>query len=108
MKVFCRNIAWYVMCPGLCFLFLPPSSLFIDKFTAASPKINIGTLASSQITYEPRGQGRSGQPLEKDAYSSKQNAEDFQAVCEKFGAKKVVLAGWYVYFSYLHSRHEFR
>ncbi|KIX92771.1 uncharacterized protein Z520_11434 [Fonsecaea multimorphosa CBS 102226] len=46
------------------------------------------------ITYEPRGQGRSGQPLEKAAYSSERNAEDFKAVCETFGATKVVLAGW--------------
>ncbi|KAL7932810.1 Alpha/Beta hydrolase protein [Trichoderma chlorosporum] len=46
------------------------------------------------ITYEPRGQGRSEQPLNKEAYSSKHNAEDFKAVCETFGAKKVILAGW--------------
>ncbi|KAJ5901195.1 hypothetical protein N7504_007188 [Penicillium tannophilum] len=46
------------------------------------------------ITYEPRGQGRSGQPLNKEAYSSARNAEDFRAVCEAFGARKVVHVGW--------------
>ncbi|KAL7899855.1 Alpha/Beta hydrolase protein [Trichoderma sp. SZMC 28014] len=46
------------------------------------------------ITYEPRGQGRSEKPLEAEAYSSKRNAEDFEAVCKTFGAKRVVLAGW--------------
>ncbi|KAH8884903.1 alpha/beta-hydrolase [Thozetella sp. PMI_491] len=48
----------------------------------------------SLITYEPRGQARSGHPLEKEAYSSERNAEDFKAVCDTFGAKRVVVAGW--------------
>lgn len=55
-----------------------------------------GLLTDFKITYEPRGQGRSNQPLEKEAYSSPHFAEDFQAVCETFGAKKAVHVGWCV------------
>lgn len=78
------------------FPFLFPYSICPTNLRLLARKLTSKLSHLSQITYEPRGQGRSGQPVEKDAYSSKRNAEDFQAVCEKFGAKKVVLAGWYV------------
>ncbi|KAL6833576.1 Alpha/Beta hydrolase protein [Trichoderma sp. SZMC 28015] len=46
------------------------------------------------VTYEPRGQCRSQQPLSESAYSSEKNAQDFKAVCDRYGVKTAVLAGW--------------
>ena len=46
------------------------------------------------IRYEMRGHGRSGQPLEAEAYQSLRYAEDFKTVCDAFGADKPFLVGW--------------
>ena len=46
------------------------------------------------IRYEMRGHGRSGQPLEAEAYQSLRYAEDFKTVCDAFGAAKPFLVGW--------------
>ncbi|KAM5538568.1 hypothetical protein V8D89_007901 [Ganoderma adspersum] len=41
-----------------------------------------------------RGHGRSGQPLEAEAYQSLRYAEDFKTVCGAFGVDKPFLVGW--------------
>ncbi|CAK7214577.1 hypothetical protein SBRCBS47491_002191 [Sporothrix bragantina] len=46
------------------------------------------------ITYEPRGQGRSQSPTEASQWASLRQAQDFEAVCQHYGASKVFVAGW--------------
>ncbi|KJR82022.1 uncharacterized protein SPSK_03489 [Sporothrix schenckii 1099-18] len=52
----------------------------------------IYTLA--QITYEPRGQGRSDSPTKDEQWTSLCHAQDFAAVCAYYDASKVFAAGW--------------
>ncbi|KAK3937696.1 Alpha/Beta hydrolase protein [Diplogelasinospora grovesii] len=60
------------------------SSLFFEKQFSDQTLLDNYRL----ITYEPRGQGRSDQPLDKGSYASARHAEDFRAVCQAFGARR--------------------
>lgn len=48
------------------------------------------------IRYEMRGHGRSDKPITPEAYESIRFAQDFQAVCQAFGATRPFVLGWYV------------
>ena len=48
------------------------------------------------VKYELRGHGRSGKPIEADAYGGRRYAEDFIAVCKAFGLVKPFVCGWFV------------
>jgi hypothetical protein len=47
-----------------------------------------------QIRYDLRGYGRSDKPTALDAFTPQRIAEDFLAVCEAFGVKSAIYAGW--------------
>ncbi|KAH9918571.1 alpha/beta-hydrolase [Epithele typhae] len=46
------------------------------------------------VRYEMRGHGRSGKPVDEDAYSSHKIAADFKTVCDAFGVVRPILEGW--------------
>lgn len=77
-----------------------PAVIFIHGFSCTSQhfarQFSDPLLLSNLhlIRYDLRGHGRSGQPLEAEAYESVRHAEDFRVVCEAFGLRRPFVAGW--------------
>jgi pimeloyl-ACP methyl ester carboxylesterase len=47
-----------------------------------------------QVRFDMRGHGRSGKPATLEGYSSRDYADDFNAVVKAFELQKPVLVGW--------------
>ncbi|EIN12818.1 alpha/beta-hydrolase [Punctularia strigosozonata HHB-11173 SS5] len=74
-----------VLIPGFCCTSLAFEKQFSD--TDLLKELHL-------VTYDVRGQGQSGQPLDAEAYESIRHAEDFMAVCDAYHLDKPFVAGW--------------